>query len=308
MTLTEHIQPLLDKRLPAALVAAFLLQTAGALFWAGQAAERITVLERTVANDQGAIERVAVLEGTNTPVYALRKGRGTIASPSVPITGDTLGTVRFGGYVSSGPTFGNTAEINAIVSEPTYGPSATGGYMRFRLAPVGSSSLAEVVRFDNENGLSMFGANPVIDQNRGHRLRSTTITGAVAPSVAGNLFYHSDAQGGAGEIAVDTASAYRHAGQAAVKKLTSNADATYTPRADGRIVRDSAALTADRKLTLLTTNVTDGHRVEISRRGSSGGHNRGVYQSDGTTLIANIADNASADFIYDSVAGAWFQK
>jgi len=38
MTLTEHIQPLLDKRLPAALVAAFLLQTAGALFWAGQAA------------------------------------------------------------------------------------------------------------------------------------------------------------------------------------------------------------------------------------------------------------------------------
>jgi hypothetical protein len=62
MTLTEHIQPLLDKRFPAALVAAFLLQTAGALFWAGQAAERITVLERTVANDQGAIERVAVLE------------------------------------------------------------------------------------------------------------------------------------------------------------------------------------------------------------------------------------------------------
>jgi hypothetical protein len=30
MTLTEVIQPMLDKRLPAALVAAFLLQTAGA--------------------------------------------------------------------------------------------------------------------------------------------------------------------------------------------------------------------------------------------------------------------------------------
>jgi uncharacterized small protein (DUF1192 family) len=60
--ITEHIQPVLDRKLPAALVAAFLLQTAGALFWAGQAAERITVLERTVANDQAAIERVAVLE------------------------------------------------------------------------------------------------------------------------------------------------------------------------------------------------------------------------------------------------------
>jgi uncharacterized coiled-coil protein SlyX len=60
--ITEHIQPLLDRRIPAALVAAFLLQTAGALFWAGSAAERITVLERTVSDDQTAIDRVAVLE------------------------------------------------------------------------------------------------------------------------------------------------------------------------------------------------------------------------------------------------------
>jgi len=62
MTLTEVIQPVLDKRLPAALVAAFLLQTAGALFWAGSAAERISTLERTQASDQAAITRVAVLE------------------------------------------------------------------------------------------------------------------------------------------------------------------------------------------------------------------------------------------------------
>jgi len=61
--ITEHIQPLLEtKRIPAALVAAFLLQTAGALFWAGSAADRLSVLERTLARDQAAIERVAVLE------------------------------------------------------------------------------------------------------------------------------------------------------------------------------------------------------------------------------------------------------
>ena len=61
--ITEHIQPLLEtKRIPAALVAAFLLQTAGALFWAGSAAERITVLERTVADDQATVDHVAVLE------------------------------------------------------------------------------------------------------------------------------------------------------------------------------------------------------------------------------------------------------
>jgi len=51
-----------EKRIPAALVAAFLLQTAGALFWAGSAAERIADLVRTRASDQAAIEKVAVLE------------------------------------------------------------------------------------------------------------------------------------------------------------------------------------------------------------------------------------------------------
>jgi hypothetical protein len=62
MTLVEHLQPALERKFPAALVAAFLLQTAGALFWAGSAADRLTVLERTLSRDQAAIERVAVLE------------------------------------------------------------------------------------------------------------------------------------------------------------------------------------------------------------------------------------------------------
>lgn len=59
MTEPEAFKP---QRFPAAFVAAFLLQTAGALFWAGSAAERIAVLERTLNADQAAIARVAVLE------------------------------------------------------------------------------------------------------------------------------------------------------------------------------------------------------------------------------------------------------
>jgi hypothetical protein len=50
------------QRFPAALVAAFLLQTAGALFWAGSAAERIADLERSRAADQAAVVKVAVIE------------------------------------------------------------------------------------------------------------------------------------------------------------------------------------------------------------------------------------------------------
>jgi hypothetical protein len=171
-----------------------------------------------------------------------------------------------------------------------------------------SAGGTEIAYLSATDGLAMFGANPVIDQNRAHRLRSMTIAGSVAPTVAGNLFYHSDAQGGLGEVAVDTGVSWRYAGQPAVKKLTTDANATYTPRVDGRIVRDSAALTVARKLTLKNTNVTDGHEVEVSRRGSSGGKTRDVYQTDGTTLIVSLADNTSADFVYDGVAAAWFQK
>lgn len=68
MAFVENIGAALDRKLPAAFIAAIVLQTAGALFWAGSAAERITVLEKTSANNQTAIERVAVLEEQVTTI------------------------------------------------------------------------------------------------------------------------------------------------------------------------------------------------------------------------------------------------
>jgi len=70
MTLADYLHPAVERKLPAALVAAFLLQTAGALFWAGSAAERIADLERTLTHDQAAIERVAVLEAQLSDIRA----------------------------------------------------------------------------------------------------------------------------------------------------------------------------------------------------------------------------------------------
>jgi len=62
MTIVEQLRAVPDRKFPAALVAAFLLQTAGALFWAGSAAERIADLERSRAADQAAVAKVAVIE------------------------------------------------------------------------------------------------------------------------------------------------------------------------------------------------------------------------------------------------------
>ena len=108
-------------------------------------------------------------------------------------------------------------------------------------------------------------------------------------------------------VAAEVAQSSKSKAPATPAKPKNVAAAINTPRADGRIVRDSAALTADRKLVLATTNVTDGHKVEVSRRGSAGGCNRKIYQTDGITLIVNLADNASAAFAYDAVAALWFQ-
>ena len=260
----------------------------------------------TFVTDGGSIAvALQAYATTNNPIFSMNRARGSLATPAVPQTGDLLGSVRYRGW-TTGTTFGVGAHIDAVVEETTWSATALGTYLQFSVCADGSASLTEIARLNVANGLQMFGTNVVIDQNRAHRLRSTTIAGQVAPSVAGNLFYHSDAQGGTGEIAVDTGSAYRYPGQAAIKHLT-GADSTYTPRADGRIVRDNVALAADHGLTLLTTNVTDGHKMELHRRGSSGGFNRKVYQADGTTLIASVADNGNATFVYDATATLWYQ-
>ncbi len=79
MTLVDQIRPSRsdgpERKIPAALVAAFLLQTAGALLWAGSAAERLTVLEHALNDDQAAIQKVAVLE---EQMRAVRESLGRI--------------------------------------------------------------------------------------------------------------------------------------------------------------------------------------------------------------------------------------
>jgi hypothetical protein len=58
-----------ERRIPLALLFAFLLQTGGALFWAGSAAERIAQVERETRANAGAIERVVRLEAEVTAMH-----------------------------------------------------------------------------------------------------------------------------------------------------------------------------------------------------------------------------------------------
>jgi cell division protein FtsB len=51
-----------ERRVPMALIFGFLLQTGGALFWAGSAAQRISEIERETRANENAVERVVRLE------------------------------------------------------------------------------------------------------------------------------------------------------------------------------------------------------------------------------------------------------
>jgi hypothetical protein len=91
-------------------------------------------------------------------------------------------------------------------------------------------------------------------------------------------------------------------------KTLANVSSSYTPNVDGSVIFDTGALTNNRNLTLSNTNATAGYTVTLIRRGSSGGFSRNVFQADGTTSIASIADGASADFVFNATTSLWVQK
>ncbi len=96
--------------------------------------------------------------------------------------------------------------------------------------------------------------------------------------------------------------------QSPLIRFTADALQNVTPVSVNTWVRDLAALTADRGTNLVTTTSQTGFSVTISRNGSSGGHNRKVFQNDGTTLIKAIPDNFYATFVYDALTSspAWY--
>lgn len=129
------------------------------------------------------------------PVYVLRKARATIAGPGDAVSGDIVGTLAFQAY--GGSAFRSAASVRAAVTEPAPGAAAMGARLEFLCSALGSVSPTEVARIDHATGLSMFGANPVIDQNRNHVLRSYTVAGVPSAATAGVMIYVSNESGGA---------------------------------------------------------------------------------------------------------------
>jgi hypothetical protein len=119
---------------------------------------------------------------TAGPTYQFRKARGTTAAPSVIQTNDVCGSLFFQGY--NGTAFANVCVFSVQCIDPAPGVNEMEG--RFTVSPaLPSGPVSEVLRLEHSTGFSMFGANPVIDQNRLHKLRVYTVATLPAPAVAG---------------------------------------------------------------------------------------------------------------------------
>jgi len=92
---------------------------------------------------------------TSAGALAMRKARGTIASPSAVASGDNAGQILY--QVFGGTNNRNVASINGFVSTYTSDTDIS-GYLTFSTSPSGSAAVTEAVRIESDKNLKLSGS------------------------------------------------------------------------------------------------------------------------------------------------------
>jgi hypothetical protein len=175
--------------LTTTLTGSFLPLTGGTLTGA-LAVTSATSIDVTVSSDAGAtVNAERYSASANGPAYNLRKARGTRSVPAVVNTNDR-GFQLVGAYYD-GAAFRNGFLMQNTTTEATPGSGAMGTRTVIEQCAIGSGSLTELLRFEHATGLSMFGANPVINQNRHFRPRQYAAA-SLPTAASGDMIASSD--------------------------------------------------------------------------------------------------------------------
>ncbi len=169
--------------------------------------------------------------------------------------------------LDDGGSFGNAPSIEGYAERVELDATHLGSYFRIRGCVPGSPTLNDIVRLYPDQGLGMFGANIMFDANRMVCLRNTTINGSPTPNGAGKQLYPHRRPGG---LRRDRD---RHRQQLSPRRAgrdpsTSSIEGNenWSPRLHGRIIRDTATLTANRKLVLkIQTNTAASSCPTVTR-------------------------------------------
>lgn len=234
---------------------------------------------------------------TAAPSFRGHKGRGTKAAPGQVLAGDTVFQLSGRGYDNGGtPAVRRVGQV-VITAASNVTPTSAEGQVRLMASASGSISPTEVVRADVAAGLSMFGANTVIDGNRLLTNRTATLAGLLT-GAAGKQQYVSDLGGGGGILHHDGAQ-WRRTSDGGYQTVSTDATFTLTPLTSPEQTRHTGTLTANRAVTLSTSNAYPGARFRITRTGGGG------FTLDvGTGPLKSLATNTWADFVYDG--SAWY--
>ena len=209
---------------------------------------------------------------------------------------DTLGQFTFFGH--DGAALRQGAAM--VVSTMPRRRSSTDMQIALRPAAFGrrlGRPHGDHARSTTRPGSVAFGANPFLDQNRHFRLRSYTIaTLPAASAAAGQMIYCSDLGGGGGLVVSDGTS-WRRACEEGAATVASDAAFTLTPLSSAPDQLHTGTLTANRAVTLSTTNAYSGARFRISRTGG------GAFTLDvGMGPLKALATNTWGEFVYDGAA------
>lgn len=103
------------------------------------------------------------------PTYLARKSRGTVALRASVLTNDIFGSFSFQGYGDTAFQAAGQLRSQSVATTP----SDTDMESRLQLLAPASGSVinTEISRFGHATGFSLFGANPVVNQNRHYRKR-----------------------------------------------------------------------------------------------------------------------------------------
>lgn len=183
----------------------------------------------------------------------------------------------------------------AFRASENHGASARGTRWTIELIPNGSTTIAEVGALDHANGLSLFTV-PVIDASRHFRLRSYTIATLPSASPAGQMIYCSDLGGGGGQLNSD-GTVWKRALRGGQQTIASDADFTLTVLGSAEEQRHAGTLTANRTVTLSSTNAHAGARFRLTRAG--GGAFTLLFGG-----LKTLATDSWAEAIHDG--SAWY--
>lgn len=116
--------------------------------------------------------------------------RGSAAAREAVQANDQLG--GFAWYGWGGTAFQNAARLSITAIETTPSDTAMGTRLSISLPPAGSVTPSEILRLEVASGLSLFGANPVIDGSRFHRQRNLTVGALPTPGTAARTAFASN--------------------------------------------------------------------------------------------------------------------